>query len=165
MIMLWRIMTNPIILAILSSLLWFVFLKLDFHNTYVSPKLIGLFQVGWGYKSLTEDVVTSIRIHGMGYKSIYLMPKPPGFLGTVPTSMPASLVQKKRWVTGFNQVLFSKNSPIVATFKAKLQFRQCLSYTWILLLGVRSIPEICYGALSAFCIITNSRFVPKVCIF
>ena len=165
MIMLWRIMTNPITLAILYLLLWYVFLKLDFNDTYVSPKLIGFFQVGWAYESLTEDILTGIRIHAMGYKSVYLNPKPPGFMGTVPTSLPASLVQKKRWVSGVNQVLFSKNIPIVATFKAKLQFRQCLSYTWILLWGVSSIYEICYSALSAFCIITNSSFLPKVCMF
>lgn len=123
-----------------------------------------MIQVGWGYESVTEDVLTGIRIHAMGYNSVYLMPNPPGFLGTVPASVPASLAQKKRWTSGLLQVMFSKNSPIVASFKAKLKFRQCLSYTWILLWGVRSIPEICYGALSACCIITNSRFLPQVCI-
>ncbi|PON35109.1 Cellulose synthase [Parasponia andersonii] len=118
-------------------------------------------KVGWKYGSMTEDVLTGMKIHAMGWKSVSCMPSPPGFLGTVPTTGPAVMTQTKRWIAGLLQILFSKNSPIFATFNAKLQFRQCLTYTWILIWGLRSIPQLCYAVLPAYCIIANSHFLPK----
>ncbi|KAF4382681.1 hypothetical protein F8388_015509 [Cannabis sativa] len=118
-------------------------------------------KVGWKYGSMTEDVLTGMQIHAMGLKSVSCMPNPPGFMGIVPTSGPTSMTQVKRWVTGLLQILFSRNSPIFATLHSKLQFRQCLIYTWILIWGLRSIPTLCYAILPAYCIITNSSYLPK----
>ncbi|XP_062106078.1 cellulose synthase-like protein H1 isoform X2 [Humulus lupulus] len=118
-------------------------------------------KVGWKYGSMTEDLLTGMQIHAMGLKSVSCMPNPPGFLGIVPTSGPISMSQVKRWITGLLQILFSKNSPIFATLHAKLQFRQCLTYIWILIWGLRSIPTLCYAILPAYCIITNSSYLPK----
>ncbi|KAM2325017.1 hypothetical protein TB2_023710 [Malus domestica] len=72
------------------------------------------------------------------------------------------LIQRKRWITGLLEILFSKNCPIFATLYAKLEFRQCLAYLRILIWGLLSVPDLCYALLPAYCIITNSPFLPKV---
>ncbi|CAB4274168.1 unnamed protein product [Prunus armeniaca] len=119
-------------------------------------------KVGWVYGSVTEDILTGMKIHARGWKSILCMPDPPGFMGSAPSSSHVMLTQRKRWVAGLLQILFSKNSPIFATLYAKLEFRQCLAYTTVLIWGLKSIPDLCYAILPAYCIITNSHFLPKV---
>ncbi|XP_004287961.1 PREDICTED: cellulose synthase-like protein H1-like [Fragaria vesca subsp. vesca] len=119
-------------------------------------------QVGWIYGSITEDLLTGMKIHARGWKSILCMLDPPGFVGSAPTSVPVMLTQRKRWITGLLEVLFSKNSPIFSTLNAKLEFRMCLAYIWILIWGLHSIPALCYSLLPAYCIMTNSHFLPKI---
>ncbi|KAL5573381.1 hypothetical protein UlMin_022978 [Ulmus minor] len=118
-------------------------------------------KVGWIYGSTTEDIHTGLIIHKKGWRSVYFSVDPPAFLGCAPTSGPISMIQQKRWATGLLEILLSKNCPIVFTLFEKLQFRQCLAYLWIFSWGLRSIFELCYAALPAYCIITNSHFLPK----
>ncbi|KAL7218915.1 hypothetical protein ACSBR2_012059 [Camellia fascicularis] len=119
-------------------------------------------EVGWMYGSTTEDVLTGLTIHGRGWKSTFCSPNPPAFLGCAPPGGPATMIQQKRWATGLLEILFAPKNPFILTLNGKLQFRQCLAYTWIILWGLRSIPELCYAALSAYCLITDSHFMPKV---
>ncbi|CAK9160381.1 unnamed protein product [Ilex paraguariensis] len=63
---------------------------------------------------------------------------------------------------GEKEILLSPKSPIFTTFNSELQFRQCLAYVGIQMSALQTIPEICYAALPAYCIITNSHFLPKV---
>lgn len=119
-------------------------------------------EVGWVYGSATEDVLTGLKIHSMGWKSFYCTPEPPGFLGSAPDSCPISLKQVKRWSTGVAEILFSRCSPLLCTLNKKLQFRQCLAYTYLCIWGLRSVPELCYSLLPAYCLLTNSSFLPKV---
>jgi len=121
-----------------------------------------LSQVGWQYGSATEDILTGLKIHARGWRSVLCTPDPRAFLGCAPRVGPISMTQQKRWATGLLEILMSERNPIIATLTARLQFRQCLAYLWILIWGLRSIPEICYAVLPAYCIITNSSFLPKV---
>lgn len=118
--------------------------------------------MGWLYGSTTEDILTGLVIHAKGWKSSYCSPNPHAFLGCGPSDFPVAIRQQKRWAMGLLEILFSEYNPILATITGKLQFRQCLAYLWILIWGLRSIPELCYVALPAYCIITNSSFLPKV---
>ncbi|XP_031263386.1 cellulose synthase-like protein B4 [Pistacia vera] len=117
---------------------------------------------GWIYGSLVEDILTGLTIHTKGWRSGYCSPDPPAFLGCAPPDGPAVMVQQKRWTTGLLEIFFSKHNPVIGTLKGKLQFRQCLAYLWLLVWGFRSIFELCYATLPAYCILTNSNFLPKV---
>ncbi|XP_058220296.1 cellulose synthase-like protein H1 isoform X4 [Rhododendron vialii] len=121
-----------------------------------------LYEMGWIYGSTTEDVLTGLIIQGRGWKSTTCMPTPPGFLGCAPSGGPATMTQQKRWATGLVEILVTRRSPLILTLVGELQFRQCLAYLWILLWGLRSVPELCYATLPAYCIISGSRFLPKV---
>lgn len=118
-------------------------------------------QVGWYYGSVTEDIFTGMMIHGKGWKSIYLNPNPPAFLGCSPTNGPSTFTQLKRWTTGFLEILFTKNCPIFATLFGKLHPKLCIFYVWIYLWGPQSIPELCYSLLPAYSLLTNSHFLPQ----
>ncbi|KAG5545595.1 hypothetical protein RHGRI_017927 [Rhododendron griersonianum] len=118
-------------------------------------------EMGWIYGSTTEDILTGLTIHGRGWKSTSCTPTLPGFLGCAPSGGPATMTQHKRWATGLLEILVTRRSPLILTLVGKLQFRQCLAYLWILLWGLRSVPELCYATLPAYCIISGSRFLPK----
>ncbi|KAH7533078.1 hypothetical protein FEM48_Zijuj04G0092200 [Ziziphus jujuba var. spinosa] len=92
-------------------------------------------KAGWIYGSTSEDIQTGLSIHARGWKSVIYFPDPPAFLGCAPTSGPDSLTQQKR---------------------------QCLAYLYLLCWGFCSIPELCYAILPAYCLITNSNFLPKL---
>ncbi|KAK1389054.1 Cellulose synthase [Heracleum sosnowskyi] len=118
-------------------------------------------EVGWKYGSQAEDVLTGLGIHRKGWRSMYCTTDPASFLGCAPSTGPDTMIQTKRWATGLLEVLLSSNSPILATIKGNLQIRQCLAYMWVLSWGLKSIPELVYSLLPAYCIITGSHFLPK----
>lgn len=93
---------------------------------------------------------------------MYCTTNPASFLGCAPSTGPDTMIQTKRWATGLLEVLLSSNSPILATIKGNLQIRQCLAYMWVVSWGLRSIPELVYSLLPAYCLITGSHFLPKV---
>lgn len=118
-------------------------------------------EVGWVYGSMTEDILTSQRIHAAGWKSASMTTNPPAFLGCAPTGGPASLTQFKRWATGLLEILISRNSPILATIFKRLQFRECLAYLFVDVWPVRAPFELCYALLGPYCLLTNQSFLPK----
>ncbi|KAL4183620.1 hypothetical protein AMTRI_Chr11g99150 [Amborella trichopoda] len=119
-------------------------------------------KVGLVYGSTTEDVLSGLRLHSMGWKSASCTPEPPGFLGCAPSSGPESLTQSKRWATGLLEVLVGSHSPLLAVVTKKLQFRQCWAYITITVWALCSLPELCYATLPAICILTGRSFLPKV---
>ncbi|KAJ9560960.1 hypothetical protein OSB04_006120 [Centaurea solstitialis] len=119
-------------------------------------------KMGWMYGSTTEDILTGISIHGRGWKSVYCIPEPAPFLGCAPLTYPVALIQQKRWATGLLEVFFTNKNPLLLTINGKLWFRQALVYMWLCFWAARSVPEICYAILPAYCIITNSRFLPGI---
>ncbi|KAJ7948132.1 Cellulose synthase [Quillaja saponaria] len=126
------------------------------HNTGWGNK------VGWFYGSATEDVLTGMRIQARGWKSALCVPDQPAFLGCSASGGPEFMIQRKRWATGVSEILFSKHSPIFVALTSKLQFRQSLAYTWILMWALRCIPELCYAIMSAYCLIANTSFLPRI---
>jgi cellulose synthase (UDP-forming) len=57
--------------------------------------------------SVTEDMATSMRLHGLGWKSVYhdeILAK-----GLAPEDLPTMLTQRLRWAQGTMQVMFREN--------------------------------------------------------
>ncbi|XP_057457596.1 cellulose synthase-like protein H1 isoform X2 [Lotus japonicus] len=118
-------------------------------------------KVGWMYGSTSEDVLTGLKIHARGWRSEGCGPNPMAYMGCSPRDVICHMAQQKRWSSGLVDICLSKHCPIFSTLFGKLQFRECLAYLWITTWALRSVPEICYAALPAYCIITNSSFLPK----
>ncbi|TKY66990.1 Cellulose synthase protein H1 [Spatholobus suberectus] len=117
-------------------------------------------QVGWIYGSLTEDKLLGLTIHEKGWRSELCTPNPIAFTGFAPRGGPTSMAQQKRWATGLLEIFFSKHCPIIGTLFRKLTLRQCLAYMWIINWGLNPVFEVCYACLLAYCIVTNSNFLP-----
>ncbi|KAL1206392.1 Cellulose synthase-like protein B3 [Cardamine amara subsp. amara] len=118
-------------------------------------------QIGWLYDSTAEDLNTSIGIHSRGWTSSYLFPEPPAFLGAMPPGGPEAMLQQRRWATGMLEILFNKQSPLIGMFSRKIRFRQNLAYIYGFTWGLRSIPELFYCLLPAYCLLHNSALFPK----
>ncbi|XP_058779634.1 cellulose synthase-like protein H1 [Vicia villosa] len=118
-------------------------------------------QVGWLYGSTSEDVLTGLKFHAKGWRSELCSPDPIAFMGCSPQDNLGQMAQHKRWSSGLFDIFLSKHCPIFGTLFGKLQFRECLAYIWITNWALRSLPEICYALLPAYCIITNSSFLPN----
>ncbi|CAN6843042.1 unnamed protein product [Brassica oleracea] len=121
--------------------------------------------VGWLYDSTTEDAHTSIGIHSRGWTSSYISPEPPAFLRCMPPGGPEAMLQQRRWATGLLEILFTKQNPLNGSSCKKIRFRQSLAYLYIFTWGLRSIPELFYCLLPAYCVLHGSALFPKgVCI-
>ncbi|KAK7272274.1 hypothetical protein RJT34_28770 [Clitoria ternatea] len=118
-------------------------------------------QVGWIYGSTSEDVLTGLIMHTKGWRSEVCSPDPMAFMGCSPQDNLGQMAQHKRWSSGLLDIFLSKHCPIFGTLFGKLQVRECLAYIWITNWALRSVPEICYAVLPAYCIITNSSFLPN----
>ncbi|KAL4295989.1 hypothetical protein GQ457_12G004170 [Hibiscus cannabinus] len=70
-------------------------------------------EVGFMYFSVVEDYFTGFTLHRKGWKSVYLCPKRPQFLGTSTTNFHESSVQWTRWRAGIIQVVFSRFCPLI----------------------------------------------------
>ncbi|XP_057453100.1 cellulose synthase-like protein H1, partial [Lotus japonicus] len=118
-------------------------------------------QVGWIYGSITEDVLTGLTIHEKGWRSELCTPDPIAFKGCAPVGGSSSMAQQKRWATGLLEIFFTKHNPIFRTLFGELYFRQCLAYMWIVNWGLWPVAEVSYAGLLAYCVITNSNFLPQ----
>ncbi|KAE9585626.1 hypothetical protein Lal_00010002 [Lupinus albus] len=118
-------------------------------------------QVGWIYGSTSEDVLTGLKFHTKGWRSELCTTDPIAFRGCTPQDNIGQMSQHKRWASGLLDIFLSKHCPIFGTLFGKLQLRECFAYIWITNWALRSIPEICYAVLPAYCIITNSSFLPN----
>ncbi|TQE01531.1 hypothetical protein C1H46_012894 [Malus baccata] len=76
------------------------------HSEFEHDTLWGK-KVGWVYGSVTEDVLTGMKIHARGWKSILCMLGPPGFLGAAPSITHVMLIQRKRGITGLLEIFHS----------------------------------------------------------
>ncbi|KAL0716034.1 hypothetical protein Bca4012_065356 [Brassica carinata] len=144
--------------------------KTTLTNFIEAAKMVGSchyeHQTNWGktigclYDSVAEDMNTSVGIHLRGWTSSYICPDPPAFLGSTPSVGLEAIVQQRRWGTGAIEVLFNKQSPLRGKFSSKIRFRQRLAYLWVLMC-LRSIPELFYCLLPAYCMLRNTALYPK----
>ncbi|KAK7375197.1 hypothetical protein VNO78_35890 [Psophocarpus tetragonolobus] len=118
-------------------------------------------KIGWLYGSISEDVPTGLNMQRRGWRSECCTPNPIAFTGCAPGGLSSTMVQQKRWASGITVVFFGKHSPLMGMLFGKIQFRAGLSYFWLTNWGLRGPFEVCYAALPAYCIVTNTNIFPK----
>ncbi|XP_045804574.1 cellulose synthase-like protein B4 [Trifolium pratense] len=115
----------------------------------------------WLYGSISEDVPTGLNMQKKGWRSECCTPDQTAFTGCAPGGFLTTMIQQKRWSSGLTVVFFSKHSPVMGILFGKIQFRAGLSYCWLTNWGLRSVFEVSYAALVAYCIISNTSIFPK----
>jgi len=77
-----------------------------FAGTNAIFRLLALKSIGGiPYNSVTEDAYVSIKLHKIGYRSIYV--KDRLAVGDIPKSVASAMIQRARWVKGSVQMLLN----------------------------------------------------------
>ncbi|GKV42297.1 hypothetical protein SLEP1_g49711 [Rubroshorea leprosula] len=115
------------------------------------------------YHSLVEDVFTGFTLHCKGWRSVYLNPRRPQFLGTGITSLNDRLVQGTRWAAGCAEICFSRFSPLIYGPQQRMSLLQTMGYaevTFIPLLYSTSVW--CFATIPQLCLLNGIPLYPEV---
>lgn len=120
-------------------------------------------QIGWMYGSLTSDILTGLKMHARGWRSIYCMPFLPAFKAISPISLSDRLNQLLQWAIGSVEILLSRHCPVWYAYGGKLKLLQRIAYINATIYPLTSIPLVIYCTVPAVCLVTGKFIVPPVC--
>ncbi|TYI12202.1 hypothetical protein ES332_A09G261000v1 [Gossypium tomentosum] len=110
-------------------------------------------KVGFLYFCVLEDYFTGFTLHRKGWKSVYLYPKRPQFLGISTTNFNETSIQWTRWISGLTSVTISRFCPLICgPLKMSLVHLMCY-------LEVACMPFLCCLSVWGFALI------PQLCLF
>jgi len=108
-----------------------------------------------------EDVITGLRIHSQGWKSVYYNPSISAFSGIAPTNLLRTLVQMKRWGEGQVQLLLSEFRPKCYGDK-KMNLGLVLGYGHYNFFAITSLSVLYYSIIPSLYLLQGVSFFPKV---
>jgi len=118
-------------------------------------------QVGFRYDSVVEDVMTGTYLQHKGWRSAYLNPTRPQFLGTTTTNLNELLVQGTRWNGGLLKIGLSKYCPFICR-PSRMQFLHKLPLSWIALFPVEFLSILCFAIVPPLCFLYGIPLYPVV---
>lgn len=118
-------------------------------------------QVGFSYGILLESSITGYLLHCRGWKSAYLYPKTPCFLGCAPTDIKEGMLQLVKWLSEYCLLGFSKYSPFTYGF-SRMPIMPTLVYCFLTTTTLYSIVFILYGIVPQVCFLKGIPVFPKV---
>ncbi|XP_044498449.1 cellulose synthase-like protein G2 [Mangifera indica] len=119
-------------------------------------------EVGFMYYSLVEDYFTGFkRIHCNGWKSVYLDPPRPQFLGTSTTNLNDFLIQGTRWCSGLAQVLISKFNPLIYGLP-RMSLLESMGYAELASFPIYFFPLWCLATIPQLCLLNGIPLYPEV---
>ncbi|CAI5942032.1 unnamed protein product [Closterium sp. NIES-64] len=118
--------------------------------------------VGWMYGSVTEDILTGMKIHTRGWRSAYCDPDRAAFKGSAPLNMTDRLHQVERWATGAVEIFFSGRNPLWSQWGTKLKLRQRIAYANNAFYPFTSVAIFSYCLLPPLALLTDFFFVPTL---
>ncbi|KAG6423323.1 hypothetical protein SASPL_113717 [Salvia splendens] len=119
--------------------------------------------VGFRYFAVVEDYFTGLILHCEGWKSVYYESSRarPGFLGTSPDNLGEVLVQHSRWSVGFNQVAFSRYSPLVYGL-LRMSILQSICYAEIAFFTISFLPLYILALLPQISLLQGIHLYPQL---
>ncbi|KAI3790696.1 hypothetical protein L2E82_03929 [Cichorium intybus] len=117
-------------------------------------------QIGYSYSSLLESSFTGYLLHTKGWKSVYLYPNRPCFLGCTTIDMKDAMVQLMKWSSGLLQVGFSKFNPLVYG-ASRMSILQSMCYAYFMYSPFLSIAFLLYGTISPLCLLNGVSLYPQ----
>lgn len=118
-------------------------------------------QVGFQYGSIVEDVKTSIILQSKGWRSVYLNPPRPQFLGSATTTLNDMLLQGIRWYGGLAGIGLSKYCPLIYK-PSRMHILQKMYKSWIAFIGFDFLPVLCFAIIPPICFTYGIPLYPKV---
>ncbi|KAK7401492.1 hypothetical protein VNO78_13021 [Psophocarpus tetragonolobus] len=118
-------------------------------------------EVGFSYAILLESSVTGYLLHSRGWKSTYLYPKTPCFLGCAPTDVKDGMLQLVKWLSELLLLGVSKYSPFTYGF-SRMSILHTFTYCFITMSSQYAIVFILYGIVPQVCLLKGISVFPKV---
>ncbi|KAL7105421.1 hypothetical protein ACP275_07G043100 [Erythranthe tilingii] len=118
-------------------------------------------EIGYSYDCLLESTFTGYLLHCKGWKSVYLYPDRPCFLGCTTIDMKDALVQLMKWASGLVQVGLSKFSPLTYGMY-NMSVLQSMCYGYFALSHFLSVACFLYGVVPQLCFLYGVPLYPKV---
>ncbi|THG20882.1 hypothetical protein TEA_003106 [Camellia sinensis var. sinensis] len=118
-------------------------------------------QKGYSYDSLLESTFTGYLLHCKGWKSVYLYPKRPCFLGCTTIDMKDAMVQQRKWSSGLVQVGLSKFSPLTYGL-SRMSILQSMCYGYFTFVSFHSLAFLLYATIPQLCLLTGIPVYPKL---
>ncbi|CAO2839116.1 unnamed protein product [Amaranthus hypochondriacus] len=118
-------------------------------------------KVGFSYECLLESTFTGYLLHCRGWKSVYLNPTRPCFLGVTTIDMKDTMVQLVKWTSGLLGVGISKYSPITYAM-SRMSILQSMCYAYLTLSGLFGFPFVIYGIVVPVCSLKGIPVFPKI---
>ncbi|KAL8249025.1 hypothetical protein R6Q59_005893 [Mikania micrantha] len=116
-------------------------------------------QIGYSYESLLESSFTGYLLHTRGWKSVYLYPKRPCFLGSTTIDMKDAMVQLMKWSSGLLQVGLSRFNPILYG-SSRMSILQTMCYAYFMYTPILSIAFLLYGTIPPLCFLNGVQLYP-----
>lgn len=118
-------------------------------------------QIGYSYDSLLESSFTGYLLHTRGWKSVYLYPKRPCFLGSTTIDMKDAMVQLMKWSSGLLQVGLSRFNPLVYGM-SRMSILQSMCYAYFMFTPFLSVAFLLYGIIPPLCLLNGVPLYPTV---
>ncbi|KAF6174664.1 hypothetical protein GIB67_006316 [Kingdonia uniflora] len=97
-----------------------------------------------------------------GWKSTYLYPPRPAFLGCPPTNMNDALVQGMKWMSELFRMSISKFSPFTYGLTSRMPILQSMCYGYFMLSPLYCIPMSLSAMVPQLCLLSGTTVYPKV---
>ncbi|KEH33683.1 cellulose synthase-like protein [Medicago truncatula] len=118
-------------------------------------------EVGFSYAIKLESTVTGYLLHCRGWRSTYLYPKRPCFLGCAPTDMKEGYLQLVKWTSELCLLGISKYSPFTYGI-SRLPIIHCLTFCYFTTTTQYTIAYTLYGIIPQICFLKGISVFPKV---
>ncbi|KAL5848985.1 hypothetical protein ACOSQ4_006998 [Xanthoceras sorbifolium] len=118
-------------------------------------------EASFRYRSLVEDYFTGFRLQCLGWKSVYLSPAKPQFLGTSTTNLNDVLLQNSRWTCGLVEVALSKFCPLIygPSRMSLLQSMFCAEFAFF---PFYCFSLWCFATIPQLCLLNGIPLYPQV---
>ncbi|KAH1113209.1 hypothetical protein AAZX31_04G235500 [Glycine max] len=118
-------------------------------------------EVGFSYGILLESSITGYILHSRGWKSAYLYPKTPCFLGCAPTDIKEGMLQLVKWLSELLLLgVSSKYSPFTYGF-SRMSILHTFTYCFITMSSLYAVVFILYGIVPQVCLLKGIPVFPK----
>ncbi|KAH9764522.1 cellulose synthase-like protein G3 [Citrus sinensis] len=110
-----------------------------------------------------ENYFTGFKqLHCKGWRSVYLNPERPQFLGTSTTNLNDSLVQGTRWSSGLVQVAISKYCPLIYG-PPRMSLLESMAYADLGMFPLLNcLPLWCFATVPQLCVLHGIPLYPEV---
>ncbi|KAK9665740.1 hypothetical protein RND81_14G132800 [Saponaria officinalis] len=118
-------------------------------------------KIGFWYDTVVEDAITCVNLHKKGWKSIYLNPKRPQFLGTATTNFNDIFIQYVRWYSGFIDLTLSNHFPLIHTH-SNMHFVEKLMSSYFYIEPFYFFPMMWFSTILPLCFLYGIPLYPQV---